>query len=104
MLSAFLDEAHDIEAASVRSVARAGAAIVTLQLRAATLRFHVALAAGEWVLCDRFADSTAAYQGYGRGLDLAVIEVLNQMARGTIRPGPTRPNTPMSATSNPVRG
>ena len=27
-----------------------------------------ALAAGKWVLCDRFADSTMAYQGYGHGL------------------------------------
>lgn len=29
-----------------------------------------ALVAGKWVLCDRFADSTIAYQGYGHGLDL----------------------------------
>ena len=32
-----------------------------------------ALAAGTWVLCDRFADSTFAYQGYGRGLDLTEL-------------------------------
>lgn len=35
---------------------------------------------GGVVLCDRFADSTTAYQGYGRGLDLAFIEVLHQVA------------------------
>src|SRR5439155_22958851 len=33
-----------------------------------------ALAAGEIVLCDRFYDSTTAYQGYGRGLDLKVVQ------------------------------
>src|ERR1700728_2481826 len=32
-----------------------------------------ALAAGEIVLCDRFYDSTTAYQGYGRGLNLKLI-------------------------------
>ena len=41
-----------------------------------------ALEAGDWVLCDRFSGSTAAYQGYGRGLSLAVIEQLEAMATG----------------------
>jgi dTMP kinase len=39
-----------------------------------------ALARGEVVLCDRFADSTVAYQGYGRGLDTQLLDSLNQMA------------------------
>lgn len=39
-----------------------------------------ALARGTTVLCDRFFDSTTAYQGYGRGLDLGVIERLNTAA------------------------
>lgn len=39
-----------------------------------------ALQAGSWVLCDRFIDSTVAYQGYGRGLSLALIEQLNAIA------------------------
>ncbi|NJK99529.1 MAG: dTMP kinase [Spirulinaceae cyanobacterium SM2_1_0] len=39
-----------------------------------------ALAAGYIVLCDRFIASTIAYQGYGRGLDLALIEQLNRIA------------------------
>ena len=39
-----------------------------------------ALARGDWVLCDRFVDSTVAYQGYGRGLDLSLIERLNRIA------------------------
>lgn len=39
-----------------------------------------ALARGQWVLCDRFVDSTVAYQGYGRGLDIGLIDQLNQIA------------------------
>jgi len=41
-----------------------------------------ALARGELVLCDRFADSTLAYQGYGRGLDLELLRRLNAEATG----------------------
>lgn len=40
------------------------------------------LAAGTLILCDRYTDSTIAYQGYGRGLDLTVIEQLNHLATG----------------------
>jgi len=40
----------------------------------------VALASGTIVLCDRYTDSTIAYQGYGRGLDLNLIEQLNAIA------------------------
>ena len=36
-----------------------------------------ALNAGMWVICDRFADSTLAYQGYGQGADRAMIAVLS---------------------------
>jgi dTMP kinase len=45
-----------------------------------------ALAAGHWVLSDRFSGSTAAYQGYGRGLPLELIEQLEQVATGGLRP------------------
>src|SRR5450759_4346826 len=45
-----------------------------------------ALARGAWVLCDRFADSTTAYQGYGRQLDLNRIAWLNEMAMGGCLP------------------
>jgi len=38
------------------------------------------LAADGIVLCDRFADSSVAYQGYGRGLDISRIHALNEMA------------------------
>lgn len=38
------------------------------------------LAKGIWVICDRFIDSTMAYQGFARGMDLAVLESVNQFA------------------------
>lgn len=45
-----------------------------------------ALAGGRWVVCDRFADSTMAYQGYGHGLDRAIIDTLYRLAVGDFRP------------------
>jgi dTMP kinase len=45
-----------------------------------------ALAAGTWVLCDRFTDATYAYQGGGRGLDPARIGVLECLVQGGLRP------------------
>jgi dTMP kinase len=45
-----------------------------------------ALAAGHWVLSDRFSGSTAAYQGYGRGLSLLRIAELERIATGGLRP------------------
>ena len=45
-----------------------------------------ALAAGYWVLCDRFTDATYAYQGGGRGLPLERIAVLEEWVQGTLRP------------------
>jgi dTMP kinase len=44
-----------------------------------------ALDAGDWVLCDRFTGSTAAYQGYGRGLDLGLIGALEYLATKGLR-------------------
>jgi dTMP kinase len=40
------------------------------------------LAMGKYILCDRYTDSTIAYQGYGRGLDMSLINNLNQIATG----------------------
>jgi len=48
-----------------------------------------ALAAGKHVLCDRFTDSTRAYQGYGRGVPLALIEQVDALATGARSPDRT---------------
>lgn len=48
-----------------------------------------ALDAGKWVLCDRFTDSTYAYQGGGRGIDMSRIAQLEQWVQGDQRPDMT---------------
>ena len=48
-----------------------------------------ALEKGVAVICDRFADSTIAYQGYGRGLDLQAVQQVLQVATAGIRPDRT---------------
>ena len=45
-----------------------------------------ALAAGQWVVCDRFTDATFAYQGYGRELDLNKLVVLGSWVQGQLQP------------------
>ncbi|MGZ8443986.1 MAG: dTMP kinase [Candidatus Binatia bacterium] len=45
-----------------------------------------AVAAGKIVLCDRFTDSTLAYQGYGRALDLGLLRKFNSVADDGTRP------------------
>lgn len=45
-----------------------------------------ALAAGAWVVCDRFADSTVAYQGYGHGLGREVVVALHALVVGPLKP------------------
>ena len=63
-----------------------------LLLYVAARREHVqrtiepALAAGSWVLCDRFADSTMAYQGYGHGLGRDACERAHRLALGDLVP------------------
>jgi dTMP kinase len=48
-----------------------------------------ALERGKIVLCDRHTDSTLAYQGYGRGIDLGVLRDLNHIASRGIKPSLT---------------
>jgi dTMP kinase len=45
-----------------------------------------ALAAGRTVISDRYTDSSLAYQGYGRGLDLGLLQALHAFATGNLRP------------------
>jgi dTMP kinase len=48
-----------------------------------------ALEAGQWVLCDRFADATLAYQGFGRGLDAGFVQALNAFSALSLSPDMT---------------
>jgi dTMP kinase len=45
-----------------------------------------ALDAGQWLLCDRFVDSSVAYQGFGRGLNLESVRQIIGFAVGALRP------------------
>ena len=45
-----------------------------------------ALKEGEIVICDRFSHSTTAYQGYGRELDLATVQMVNNLATQDVKP------------------
>jgi dTMP kinase len=64
-------------------------------LHFAARRDHVAnairpaLDAGTWVICDRFTDSTMAYQGYAQGVGRETIERLEQTVLGDLRPSLT---------------
>lgn len=45
-----------------------------------------AIDAGKWVLCDRFTESSYAYQGYARGISLDKISALESLVQGALRP------------------
>jgi dTMP kinase len=47
------------------------------------------LEAGKWVICDRYADSTIVYQGYGRDLDVGLLKKLNKIATAGLMPDRT---------------
>ncbi|TAE61303.1 MAG: dTMP kinase [Nostocales cyanobacterium] len=65
--------------------------ITELLLYAADRAQHTAqelkpnLAQGKYILCDRYTDSTIAYQGYGRGLNMSLIQQLNDIATGGLQ-------------------
>lgn len=76
---------HDVKHVSMTAVAE----MLLYSASRAQLVHEVirpALAAGQIVLCDRFSDSTIAYQGYGRGLDLADLGRITRLATGGLRP------------------
>ncbi len=49
-------------------------------------KIEPALAAGQWVLCDRFTDATYAYQSGGRGIDASLVRRLERLVQGELRP------------------
>ena len=57
------------------------------------------------VLCDRFTDSTLAYQGYGRGLELTTLRTINKIATGGLEPDLTFVlNAPLSVALDRLSG
>ncbi|MBL6945975.1 MAG: dTMP kinase [Rhodospirillales bacterium] len=63
-------------------------ALLNYAARAEHLRQTIrpALQSGKWVLCDRFADSTMAYQGYGHGLGRDWVGALHKLVIGDLQP------------------
>ncbi len=67
-------------------------AMTELLLHFAARRDHLrrtiwpALERGHWVVCDRFADSTMAYQGYGQGLGRAPVDTVYRLVVGDFKP------------------
>lgn len=70
------------------SVAPLAELLLLFAARAAHLAevIQPAMAAGRWVLCDRFTDASYAYQGGGRGLPDATIRTLETAVQGALRP------------------
>ncbi len=62
--------------------------LLFLAARAQLIRnvIEPALAAGKWVISDRFSDSTFAYQGYGRGLPIDTLRIINDFATNSLKP------------------
>jgi dTMP kinase len=84
--------AEAIRALLVRGSAERWAASTELLLLTAARDDHVrrviapALAAGRWVLCDRFVDSTRVYQGLASGLGVELVDRLHGLMLGGLRP------------------
>ena len=74
-----------------RAIATLTEALLFLAARAELVQAVIkpALDGGSIVICDRFTDSTLAYQGYGRGLDIEQLKTLNHFATGGLRPALT---------------
>jgi dTMP kinase len=84
--------AEDIRKLLVEGAPERWDAVSEALLVVAARRCHVtgtirpALAAGRWVVCDRFADSTAAYQGYAGGVALDDLGALHRLIAGGLAP------------------
>jgi dTMP kinase len=80
---------HTLKHSKVNDAMTAEAELLLMNASRAQLVREVirpALAAGEIIVCDRFYDSTTAYQGYGRQLDLQMVKAVIDMAVGETRP------------------
>jgi len=84
--------AEDIRGLLVQGDVDRWDAVTEALLHTAARRDHLvktvwpAMAEGAWVLCDRFADSTIAYQGYGHGFPIETISALTRIAVGDFAP------------------
>ncbi len=87
--------AEEIRTLLVEGAVKRWDAMTEALLHYAARRDHVervirpALRRGDWVVCDRFADSTMAYQGYGYRLGRDPIEALHALSVGELRPDVT---------------
>lgn len=80
---------HTLKHSSVNHAMTSEAELLLMNASRAQLVREIirpALSAGGIVLCDRFYDSTTAYQGFGRGLDLKVVRTMVDFAVGETRP------------------
>ncbi len=80
---------HTLKHSAANQAMTAEAELLLMNASRAQLVLEVirpALAAGEIVLCDRFYDSTTAYQGHGRGLDLETVRRVIEFAVGDTKP------------------
>ena len=80
---------HTLKHSAVNHAMTAEAELLLMNASRAQLVREIirpALAAGNVVLCDRFYDSTTAYQGYGRELDLKMVDDIIDVAVGKTRP------------------
>jgi dTMP kinase len=73
---------------NLKEMARVTELLLYLAARAQIVHEKIlpALKRGKVVICDRFEDSTRAYQGFGRGLSLAAIENASKLVRGALKP------------------
>ncbi|MFO1083858.1 MAG: dTMP kinase [Reyranellaceae bacterium] len=84
--------AEQIRALLVQGVTERWEPITEALLHSAARRDHIsrtvlpALERGAWVVCDRFIDSTMVYQGFGLGLSLKKLEMLNDFVVGGLKP------------------
>jgi dTMP kinase len=80
---------HTLKHSKVNEAMTAEAELLLMNASRAQLVREIirpALDAGEIILCDRFYDSTIAYQGYGRQLDLKMVQAVIDIAVGSTRP------------------